>query len=73
LREYLLEAAEDITDKGIPLSARLYVPEPFNESPRAEAARRSREKLSILRPYEGHIPIALVIGEYKTCESTAQG
>jgi len=73
LRKYLLEAAEDITVKGISLAARLYVPEPFNESTKAEAARRRREKLAVLRPYEGHIPLALVIGEYKTCEATAQG
>lgn len=73
LRKYLQEAAEDITVKGIPLSARLYVPEPFNENTKAEAARRRREKLAVLRPYEGHIPLALVIGEYKTCEATAQG
>jgi len=73
LRKYLLEAAEDITVKGVSLSARLYVPEPFNESTKAEAARRRREKLAVLRPYEGHIPLALVIGEYKTCGATAQG
>jgi hypothetical protein len=73
LRKYLLEAAEDITVKGVSLSARIYVPEPFNETTKAEAARRRREKLAVLRPYEGHIPLALVIGEYKTCEATAQG
>lgn len=73
LRKYLLEAAEDIMVKGVSLSARLYVPEPFNENTKAEAARRRREKLAVLRPYEGHIPLALVIGEYKTCEATAQG
>lgn len=73
LRKYLLEAAEDITIKGVSLSTRLYVPEPFNENTKAEAARRRREKLAVLRPYEGHIPLALVIGEYKTCEAAAQG
>lgn len=73
LRKYLQESAEEITVRGIPLSARLYVPEPFNESTKAEAARRRREKLAVLRPYEGRIPLALVIGEYKTCEATAQG
>ncbi|MDD3800561.1 MAG: DUF1173 family protein, partial [Novosphingobium sp.] len=73
LRKYLLEAAEDITVKGLPLAQRLYVPEPFSEHAKAEAARRRREKLAVLRPSEGRTPLALVIGEFKASDATVQG
>lgn len=73
LRKYLLEAAEEIMVKGVPLAERLYVPEPFSESARAEAAQRRREKLAMLRPKGGHTPLAVVIGEFKTSQATAQG
>ena len=73
LRKFLLEAAEEITVKGVPLAERLYVPEPFSESGKAEAARRRREKLAVLGPRDGQTPLALVIGEYKASEATTQG
>lgn len=73
LCKYLLEAAEEITVKGLPLATRLYVPEPFSEQAKAEAARRRREKLAVLRPRDGQTPLALVIGEFKSCDATAQG
>ena len=73
LRKFLLEAAEEITVKGVPLAERLYVPEPFSESGKAEAARRRREKLAVLGPRDGQTPLAVVIGEYKASEATAQG
>jgi uncharacterized protein DUF1173 len=73
LRKYLLEAAEEIMVKGVPLSERLYVPEPFSESTKAEAAQRRREKLTVLTPRDGQMPLAVVIGEFKASESTAQG
>lgn len=73
LHKYLLEAAEEITVKGVPLAERLYVPEPFSESGKAEAAQRRREKLAVLGPRDGQAPLAVVIGEYKTSEATAQG
>lgn len=73
VRKYLLEAAEEITVKGVPLAERLYVPEPFSESAKADAAQRRREKLAVLRPKDGQTPLAIVIGEYKTNEATAQG
>ncbi|UCV17805.1 DUF1173 domain-containing protein [Ferribacterium limneticum] len=71
--KYLLEAAEEITVKGVPLVQRLYVPEPFSESTKAEIAGRRREKLAVLRPKDGQMPLALVIGEYKGNEVTVQG
>jgi len=73
LRKYLLEAAEEITVKGVPLAERLYVPEPFSESGKAEAAQRRREKLAVLGQRDGQTPLAVVIGEYKASEATAQG
>ncbi|THF64968.1 DUF1173 domain-containing protein [Pseudothauera nasutitermitis] len=73
LRKYLLEAAEEIVVKGVPLAERLYVPEPFSESAKAEAARRRRDKLAVLRPKDGQAPLAIIIGEYKTNQAAAQG
>lgn len=73
LRKYLLEAAEEITVKGVSLAERLYIPEPFSENSKVEAAQRRREKLAVLRPRDGQTPLAVVIGEYKANEATAQG
>lgn len=65
LHKYLLEAAAQVSAKGIPLGERLYVPEPFHESTRFAAAGRRRAKLAVLRPQEHQHPLALVIGEFK--------
>lgn len=65
LHKYLLEAAQDITVKGVALVERLYVPEPFSEAGRVDAAQRRREKLSILVAHDGQHPLAIVVGEYK--------
>lgn len=48
LHKYLMQAAEAIQVKGEPLSNRLYVPEAFNESAKAEQAERRRARLSVL-------------------------
>ncbi len=68
LCKYLLEAAADIEVKGKSLAERLYVPEPFNESAKADIAQRRRAKLAVLQPHDGQAPLALVIGEFKACE-----
>ncbi|RTL56516.1 MAG: DUF1173 domain-containing protein [Rhodocyclaceae bacterium] len=73
LCKYLMEAAEEIMIKGVPLAQRLYVPELFKESAKGEVAGRRREKLAVLRPRDGQTPLALVIGEYKGSEATAHG
>ncbi|MFY9328447.1 MAG: DUF1173 family protein [Georgfuchsia sp.] len=73
LRKYLLEAAEDVMVKGVPLAERLYVPEPFSEGVKAEAAQRRRDKLALLHPHDGQAPLAVVIGEFKASEVTVQG
>lgn len=73
LHKYLMESAAEITVKGEALAERLYVPEPFNEATRSEAAMRRREKLGVLRPVDGGIPLALVMGEFKLCEAASGG
>jgi hypothetical protein len=73
LHKYLMEAAEDVSVKGVPLIERLYVPEPFSEATRVEAAQRRREKLAVLRPHDGHSPLALVLGEFKASEVAVGG
>jgi hypothetical protein len=73
LHKYLLEAAEDVSVKGVPLRERLYVPEPFNEATKIDAAQRRRAKLAVLQPREGRNPLAVLIGEFKASETTALG
>jgi len=73
LCKYLLEAATEIEVKGTPLTERLYVPEPFNESAKADIAQRRQTKLTVLQPRDGHAPLALVIGEFKACERGDHG
>ncbi len=71
--KHLLEAAAEMIVKGQPLAQRLHVPEPFSEASKAAAAQRRRDKLAILQPREGQSPLAVVLGEFKTCEATAFG
>jgi hypothetical protein len=73
LCKHLLDAASEVVVKGQPLAQRLYVPEPFSEASKAAAARRRRDKLGILQPRDGQLPLAVVVGEFKTCEATAFG
>ena len=73
LRKYLMEAAQEITVKGVALADRLFVPEPFSEAGRMDAARRRREKLSVLNSLEGRAPMALLLGEYKSSERCSAG
>jgi hypothetical protein len=70
IQKYLLEAASDISIKGERLAQRLYVPEAFNEATHTEAARRRREKLALLQPTNNRMPLALLIGEFKTAEAS---
>lgn len=73
LHKYLLEAAREISVKGVPLVDRLYVPEPFNEAVRAEAANRRRERLAVLQPQDGQHPLAVLMGEFKASEPCSAG
>ncbi|WCE03591.1 DUF1173 family protein [Pseudoxanthomonas sp. JBR18] len=70
IQKYLLEAAADISIKGERLAQRMYVPEAFNEATHAEAARRRREKLALLQPTNNRMPLALLIGEFKSAEAS---
>lgn len=71
IHKYLMEATANVVVKGLPLAQRLYVPEAFNEATRSEVARRRQEKLAVLQPAEGRLPLVLLIGEYKSAESLA--
>ncbi|MEO8155409.1 MAG: DUF1173 family protein [Rhizobacter sp.] len=73
IHKYLHEAAADVMVKGVALGERLYVPEPFHEATRLDAAERRRQKLAVLRPHDGQNPLALVIGELKASDATALG
>lgn len=73
IRKFLLAAAEQADVAGGPLTDRLFVPEVFDEGAKAEAARRRREKLAILKPHDGSTPLALVMGEFKTVEAVEEG
>ncbi|MDB5924552.1 MAG: hypothetical protein JWN13_3488 [Betaproteobacteria bacterium] len=75
LYKYVTEAAEEVTTKGIRLSDRLYVPEPFSDKEKAEIAQRRRRKLAVLESPKGeaHLNMALVLGEFKGTEAAALG
>jgi len=73
LHKYLLEAAQTMVVKGMPLADRLYVPEPFHEADKAACAQRRRSKLAVLHPKEGQSPLALVIGEFKASDESPWG
>jgi hypothetical protein len=70
LHKYLTEAAEGVLTKGLRLSERLYVPEPFSEAAHAQTAQRRRSKLAVLEsPRDGQqFNMALVLGEFKGSE-----
>jgi hypothetical protein len=68
-----MEAAEDVAVKGVALADRLYVPEPFSVASMADMALRRREKLAVLRPKDGQSPLAIVMGEFKSCDAAGSG
>lgn len=68
IQKYLMEAAADVAVKGERLARRLYVPEAFNEATYAETARRRREKLALLHPTQDRMPLALLVGEFKSID-----
>ncbi len=73
LHKYLQRAAEQVRAKGVFLGERLYVPEQFNEATHAEVAQRRRERLGVLRPHDGVVPLAVVLAEYKAAEACPGG
>ena len=75
LHKYLTEAAEEVMTKGLRLSERLYVPEPFSEAIQLQIAERRRSKLAVLQSAEedGQFKMALVLGEFKGSEAASLG
>src|SRR5438105_6293414 len=75
IRKYLLEAAAEIQTKGVRLSERLYLPEPFNEAQKREIADRRRAHLALLHSPESDVQLkmALIVGEFKSVESSTYG
>ena len=75
LHKHLLEAADGIQTKGVPLSERLYVPEQFREEKKSEIAERRRNKLALLQSLEDdrQFKMALVLGEYKGEQASPSG
>ncbi len=75
LHRYLLEAADGVLLKGVPLTQRLYVPEPFHDERRVAIAERRRSRLAILQAPVGDAPcnLALVLGEFKSAEASPLG
>lgn len=75
LHKYLCEAADDVMTKGVRLSDRLYVPEPFSETDKSHISERRRAKLACLQVPEDDMRfnMALVLGEFKGSEATASG
>lgn len=73
LQKYLMQAAGEASVSGVVLSDRLYVPEAFSETTKAETSQRRRQKLAMLHPHEGLSPLAIVLGEFKASETNAAG
>lgn len=75
LHKYLTEAAQEVLTKGVRLSERLYVPEPFSEMTRLQTAERRRSKFAFLQSRTGDVQVkmALVVGEFKASEATGLG
>jgi hypothetical protein len=74
LHKYLHRAAEQVTVKGVALSERFYVPEPFSQATRAEVAQRRRARLRVLTPRpDGQTPLALLVGELKGTDAVPGG
>ena len=75
IRKYLLEASEKIVIKGMRLSERLFVPEPF-KSEDAEAIKSRREQAFSVMTMEGlstKQKLMIVIGEIKSMEKITLG
>ena len=75
VRKYLMEAAEGLHTKGLLLSERLYVPEPFSEEHAQAIAQRRREALALLHSPEDAVQykMALLVGEFKADECSPYG
>lgn len=75
VRKFLLQACEEIETKGLRLSERVFIPEPFLLDHAAEIARRHREALSLLLSPDGQLQFKMMIaiGELKDMRATTLG
>jgi len=75
VRKFLLRACEQVETKGLRLSERVFIPEPFQRDHAAQIARRHREALSLLSSPEGQLQFKMMIaiGELKDLRPTTVG
>jgi hypothetical protein len=75
LRKFLLQACEDVETKGLHLSERVFIPEPFVLEHAAEIAQRHRDALSPLLSAERQLQFKMMIaiGELKDLRPTTLG
>jgi hypothetical protein len=75
VRKFLLRACEQIETKGLRLSERVLIPEPFQLDHAAQIATRHRQALSLLSSPEGHLhfKMMIAIGELKDLRPTTLG
>lgn len=75
LRKFLLQACEDIETKGLRLSERVFMPEPFVPDCAPEITNRHRKALALLLSAEArtHFKMMIAIGELKELKATTMG
>ena len=75
LRKFLLQACEDIETKGLRLSERVFMPEPFMLDRAAEITIRHRKALALLLSPKAptHFKMMIAIGEMKELKATIVG
>lgn len=75
IHKYLMEVADNIMRKGVPLSTILIVPEQFNEQRKFQIAEQRRQKLlPLLADMGRHASgLAIVLGELKNVEESWYG
>jgi hypothetical protein len=75
LRKFLLHACDGIETKGLRLSERVFIPEPFVPERAAEFTIRHRKALALLLSLDAptHFKMMIAIGELKELKATAMG
>jgi hypothetical protein len=75
LRKFLLQACEGIETKGLRLSERVFIPEPFTSERAAEITIQHRKALAVLASPEPrrHFKMMIAIGELKEFKATTVG
>jgi hypothetical protein len=75
VRKFLLQACEEIETKGLRLSERVFIPEPFMSERAAEITIQHRKALAVLSSPEPrrHFKMMIAIGELKEFKATTVG